>query len=153
MGPIELNETVTRYLFSRQFNKEKGRVKPAALLPRELPKNIQKGSLPPEVISSGIATSVFRIALLKDKDIWDLGNEKVASKKQHSLKARADIIVKDIFEVNLNIAGISNHSLHASIYGWPNNSEEDEDGRNMAHAILLAKKCKLHINPTGLNNQ
>ncbi|MFW6137801.1 MAG: hypothetical protein ACOC7U_01375 [Spirochaetota bacterium] len=123
MGPVQLNENTTRYLFQKGlFSKTKGIVKTGAFIPNE-------GKV-----------SVFRIKGLKEKQIWEIG-EKVGLSRKPSLKGRGDIIVNEIIDENLEVVpDTSTHERHADISGWP-----DDYSSQQLIASKLALKSSLHL--------
>ena len=130
MGPVDSNENITRYLFQKdQFNRQSQSLNPAAFIPskKETPRSL----------------SVFRTKDLTDRQIWDTGIEEVESKRDRSLKARGDTIVKKILDSNLSVVPeTSQHERHADIINWPL-----EEHKILEIASKLALKATLHIKP------
>jgi hypothetical protein len=124
-GIVSRGETITRYIFSEaHYARNTRRVKYGAFMPRH-------GE-----------TSVFRITDITMAEIWRLGNH-VGDISERSLKARGDLVAKEVFEEKLEIRpDTSHHPLHANIVGWP-----AEGGRVRLLAMNLADKARLHLTP------
>jgi len=124
---IDSTELVTRYIFDKKFfRRSNNSVRFGAFMP-------YKGE-----------TSVFRIASLANKDIWNIGDKFVAKPRGRSIKSRADITVKAIQSVKDKelkvVSETSTHPLHANIVGWP----ADESAQQML-AVELANESTLYF--------
>ncbi len=98
------SETVARYLLDKgAFSRENARVKPRALEPA---KGDQK-------------TSVFRTYDLAEEEIWSIGDRHVAIPQSKMLLGRAELLVRDIQSVGLDLEPDDKPPRHASIIGWP----------------------------------
>lgn len=119
-------ETATRYIFSeRHYVPTTGRIK----YPAFWPKNGE--------------TSVFRIANLACRQIWNIGNY-VASASSRTLRARGDVVASDVFDEGLAIkADTRDHPLHANIIGWPS-----QRAKIKLLTIRIANKAQLHLKPS-----
>lgn len=130
---LSKDEHVTRYVFDSDYIK-RTQPRPTAKFQVFLPHNRE--------------TSVFRISNLSELEIWELGNNQVASLRKRRIKARADIEVSTIETIGMEkgFAGLtvvpetSTHHLHANIVGWP----EDESALQMV-AVELANKAKVYF--------
>jgi hypothetical protein len=124
---INQDEVVTRYLLSSShYSVNNSRVKPRALEPSP----------------SDQSTSVFRVNGLGENEIWDMGTRLVAAHRVPQLRARADISVSSILELNLSVRPDEPPVRHALIYGWSN-----EKHALMAKAQELAATAVLKLNP------
>ncbi len=125
---INSDEVVTRYLFSKHhFSIDKKIVKSSAFYP--FPKK-DFGKI-----------SVFRIDDLSDDEIWKLGYNEVALKRQKDILARGDIKVNDIFQINLDIKPEHEnmHIRHSNII-FP---DDDLKSKELAAELALITELKL----------
>lgn len=89
-------------------------------------------------------TSVFRVSTLSENEIWKIGKDDVAKKREKKLHGRADIKAKDILEVGLAVEPeTSSHPLHANIVNWPLEKQKQN-----LFAMKLAERAKLCLVPT-----
>lgn len=132
---LSKDENVTRYVFDPGYIR-RTQPKPTAKFQVFLPHNRE--------------TSVFRISYLSELEIWELGNNQVASLRKRRIKARADVEVGTIENIGTEkgfadltvVPETSTHHLHANIVGWP----EDESALQMV-AVELANKAKVYFSP------
>lgn len=123
MSPVDSNENLSRYLFSRNnYSPTKQIVHYTAFIP------------PPDK-----RLSVFRISALSENDIWNIG-ESVATQRGKQLLGRADIEAVPVYEAGLSIEPDVSPPRHANIIGWP-----DEDSAIKLAAIELAQKSRLFV--------
>jgi len=117
-------------LFEGHYAATKNRVKPAAFEP------------PPD----GIATSVFAIRSLPEATVWELGQVFVATPRGRTLKARADVRVRDVREVSLQVALDNVPARHANIVGWPS-----EKSARKSCLQELAARATLKLAPAAMS--
>jgi hypothetical protein len=103
-GLIDEDPLARFLLFERHYAATKNRVKPAAFEP------------PPDGIA---ATSVFAIRGLPEATVWELGQVFVATLRGRTLKARADVQVRHVREVSLQVVLDNVPARHVNIVGWP----------------------------------
>jgi hypothetical protein len=128
---VKEEENISRYLFFTpgEFNARTNHISPQAFKPAN-PK-------PPERPER--QASVYRTQNLTEQEIWEIGDEFVAKKRNLPLLARADIQAKKIFEMELELAPDTRpHPRHANIVKWPDTPE----ARNMK-GILLSQQAAL----------
>ena len=117
------DESVSRFIFSsRFFSATKSQVKGKAFEPSDRDNS----------------TSVFRIIGLTEEQIWYLGHHFVAQNRTSSLRARADVSVSVINNLQLRLVPDEPPPRHANITGWP-----EEKDRRMSLAQLLAAEATL----------
>ena len=85
LGPITDDETVARYICHSKYLSGNGKVKTDVFRERR----------------EGVKISVYRTDGLTDEQIWILGKERVALRRQRNLYGRADISVFDVKNTNL----------------------------------------------------
>lgn len=69
--------------------------------------------------------SVFNIKNLEEKEIWSIGMDYVAKIQQKPLLARAEIFVKNVKELSLDVESEpSTHERHANICSYPQERSE-----------------------------
>jgi hypothetical protein len=117
-------------LFESHYAATTNRVKRAAFEP------------PPD----GIATSVFAIRSLPEATVWELGQVFVATPRERTLKARADVRVRDVREVLLQVALDNVPARHANIVGWP-----ADKSAKMLCAQELAARATLKLAPAAIS--
>ena len=83
-------------------------------------------------------TSVSRIAGLNEHLVWRIG-ERVAQTSQRGLHARADVLAKAVFAVDLDIRPDNKPKRHAAIVGWP-----EQKARQILLAQKIAAAAELH---------
>ena len=120
---VDPEEPLARFVFDKKHIDKKMMVKPDAFLPHGSPAE----------------TSVFRTHDLNEDEIWAIGAT-VAEKRQPSLKARADILVRALLGTPLRLVPDDNPPRHANIVGWP-----DEKSDQLLLAINLAADAKLRL--------
>ena len=117
-------EPITRFIFSKShYSSEKGKVKYGAFVPPQPNPKI----------------SVFRIRRLSQLQIWSIAEKQISPSRPSSLKARGDLAVKNVFELNLDfIPDTETHHRHANISGWPDSRDEVVQlAGELAHRALL----------------
>lgn len=122
---VPRGEKLTRFLYSGSFSTEKQEVKYRGFIP-------QKRS--PEHIS------VYRISLLTESEIWEIGRQYVQT--QRKIRARADFLSDVVYDQdNLKvILDPTPHELHANITPIPIDREDrDEILRELARLSTLVK--------------
>jgi len=121
LGRVSKSEVLARFIFSsNHFAKTQKRVKYAAFMPK-------RGK-----------TSVFRITNLASEEIWVIGKQ-VGDISKRRLKARGDILAKDVFDQELEVEPSADWGyLHADITGWP-----PDKAKTKLIAMKLASKAKL----------
>ena len=116
------DDILSRYLLSKsQFSPENKRVKYSAFMP-----------------APNRETSVFIITDLQEREIWDLGENHVASPLSKKLYGRADIYANHVKENDLDVRVDDNPHRHANIINWPNETSEQK-----IIAMQLASKAEL----------
>ncbi|MFH0926839.1 MAG: hypothetical protein V1872_14615 [bacterium] len=124
MEAFEDTEQLSRYILSEsQFSKTKSRVKYSAFMP-----------------ASDGKTSVFRIYNLTENEIWEIGENEVAQKRDKALLARADIKASHILKTGLSIIPDDSPPRHANIDNWPSEKE-----RQRLIALELAEESSLFL--------
>jgi len=119
-------DALARFIFSEQhFAATTGRVKHQAFLP-----------------PSDGATSVFAIRSLPESHIWELGRVFVASPARRTLRARADLTVRDVLAASLKVVLNSTPARHANLVGWPT-----EKSAQKLRAEELAARATLKLTP------
>jgi hypothetical protein len=128
--PVNGEEAISRFIVSRYyFNNQTGNISPQAFKPAS-PK-------PPERPDQ--QTSVYRTKSLNDAEIWAVGDDFVATKRNIPILARADIQAEKIFNQDLEIIPDTRpHPRHANIVKWP----ENDEARQMK-CLLLSKQATL----------
>lgn len=117
------NELLARYIFeSNKYSTEKNVVKPGAFLPN---RNGQ--------------TSVFSIQGLEEQEVWEIG-ESVATNRQKTLKARADIDLIKVTNNNLSVVDDEPPPRHANIVGW-----RDDKPEQQLIALELVEDAQLYL--------
>lgn len=86
LGPINCNETVSRFICYSKFIRDNNTLKADAFRERR----------------EGIKISIFRIDGLKEAQIWLIGKQEVAEKKKRNLYGRGDLSVHSIKTINLD---------------------------------------------------
>jgi len=120
--PIDLNESVARYILSKShFSREEARVKHAAFMP---PGNLR--------------ASVYRVSGLDADTIWMIGTEHVAQPRGRRLYGRGQLTVQAVVDTGLAVEPEEPPERHAVIIGWP----ADKD-RQMELAQELAAAAQL----------
>jgi hypothetical protein len=126
-----LAEPIARYLFEKgHYSSEKAEVKYRAWMP---PKNKLK--------------SVYRIVGLSEAEIWQIGKEQVEPEIGHSILARADVGVRAIVELGLQIVPSEPPPRHANVTGWP-----DQKEAQMSKAQELAAVSVFRQRPTQVDD-
>ena len=120
MNPVEAEEILARYLYSRNhYRSSDNTVKHSAFMPPE-----------------DRRLSVFRISGLQENDIWSIGD---SLRTQPSL-GRADIMALSVLQSGLLIDADDIPPRHANITGWP-----EEASAMKLKAIELAEKACLRL--------
>lgn len=88
-------------------------------------------------------TSVFRVSGIADSDIWDIGNDEVAFKRNLPLVGRADISVAAVLNSGLQVAPHEPPPRHANIVNWP-----EEKSAQRLKAMELAAEAQYRPNLT-----
>jgi hypothetical protein len=124
------DDPLARFILSRHhFAATKNRVKPEAFLP------------PPD----GIATSVFTIRSLPEAAVWELAQACVAMPGR-TVHARADVRVRDVTDVSLEVVLDNTPPRHANIAGWP-----AEKSARKLRAEELAARATLKLAPAAVS--
>lgn len=124
MDQIKPGENLTRYILRKDhFSTQQKRVKYVVFMP-----------------APNGETSVFRISHLSGDEIWEIGNCKVAQKRELPLLGRADILASCVLNMNLNLIPDNNPPRHANIVGWPSEKSEQK-----LIAMELAENSQLHL--------
>lgn len=123
MSPVDPNENLSRYLFSRNnYSSTKQIVHYTAFIP-----------------PADMRLSVFCVSGLSENAIWEIGKN-VGNQSDRKLLGRADITVLPVFDAGLSIDRNDIPFRHANIIGWP-----DEDSAIKLTAIELAQKAQLRL--------
>jgi len=117
-------DDLTRFIFHKSYVRADNTVRGEAFLPN--PKNDE--------------TSVFIISGISDKEIWEIGDTKVAAHRSETLQGRADINENNILNNNLILSRDKPPERHANIIGWPKGKSE----RKLI-ALELASKAILKL--------
>ena len=118
------DEVTTRYLHQDgHFAASSGRVKPRAFHP---PREDHK-------------TSVFRIAGLSERNVWQLADIYVTPAVKRTILARADVMVSHVRSVGLQVEPDEPPPRHANIAGWA--SEKDRWMSQAQELATLAILC------------
>ena len=136
MNDISRDEVITCFIFSdKHFARTSGTVKFRVFMPPLVSKD-------PPIYSPDV--SVCRISTMSDSGVlpedkvWEIGL-KYVQKPGRRIKARADLLVNDVWKNNLKvIPDPSAHELHANIMFLPLDKEDrDEILRELALASEL----------------
>lgn len=104
---ITPGEPIVRYLFSsNHYAASKGRVKSGAFHP-----------------DAHNTTSIFRTLRLQEAAIWQLGDEHAANGRP-APQARADLTVRQVRDVGLDVEPDDPPPRHAVIVDWPKPKDE-----------------------------
>lgn len=110
MDQIKPEENLARYILRKDhFSTQQKKVKYVVFMP-----------------APNGETSVFRISNLSEGEIWEIGNCKVAQKRELPLLGRADILASCILDRNLKLIPDNNPPRHANIVGWPSEKSEQK---------------------------
>lgn len=122
---VHPSERITRYIFSkRHYSETNNRIKHAAFMPSP------KGEV-----------SVYRTDKLDDNEIWNIGEQYVATPPKRTIKARADILASIITKQKVCINPDTRpHPLHANIVDWPKEPDEQKQ-----RAIEMANRSDLYL--------
>jgi hypothetical protein len=86
-------------------------------------------------------TSIYRIDNLSDTEIIEIGTQYVANVLGKPLLGRAEILVSEVLEQNLEVVPAPNpHPRHANITNWP-----DERDASRMIALELSNKAELRL--------
>ncbi len=103
-------ELTARFLVDgRHFREDKGQVKARAFQP-----------------ARDNRTSVFRVAGLDEKGIWNIGDIHVAPRRNRPILGRAELTVGEITSVGLRLEPDNQPYRHANIAGWPPAKDEQK---------------------------
>jgi hypothetical protein len=120
---VDSNELMCRFVFRKShIDNRLGRVTSAVFMP---PKDLK--------------LSVFRVKDLNEQEIWDIG-KKVGQVSQRNLIGKADLIVAEFLERDLEIHADNKPPRHANIVNWP-----IEEGKRLSIAQELADIARLTI--------
>ncbi len=122
MEPVDLSETLSRFVLSRKWIRADNTVRHIAFTPD------QKGD-----------TSVFRISGITNNEIWDIGDREVAPKQGKPILGRADIIASIVISKDLKVIPSEPPKRHADITDWP---EEKSEKKQIA--LELAAESEFH---------
>jgi hypothetical protein len=121
---ISPSEFLTRYIIQKAYYRADGTVRHNAFMP-----------------SRSGEVSVYRIAYLKEGEIWEIGKLNVAKALNKQLLGRADILTLIILNQKLKVeSDPTPHPRHANIVGWPSDKEEQRE-----IALMLAAEAQLHL--------
>lgn len=122
MDEVGLEERISRFLLDKRLIRSSNQtVKFNAFMPP------RSGKL-----------SVYRTSNLAEADIWEIGQDFVATPREKDLTGRADLKCGHITEAGLAVLQETTpHPLHADIVGWSMESEKDR-----LTAIKLAAHSK-----------
>lgn len=84
--------------------------------------------------------SVFCILGLVESKIWEMGDIQVARRRGKPLLGRADILVLNVINSNLQIDPDNKPPRHANIIGWP-----EEKSEQKLIALKMAANAQLHL--------
>ena len=122
MEPVDLSETLSRFVLSRKWIRADSTVRHIAFTPD------QKGD-----------TSVFRISGITNNEIWDIGDREVAPKRNLPILGRADVIASFVISKGLKVIPSEPPKRHADITDWP---EEKSEQKQIA--LELAAKAEFY---------
>jgi hypothetical protein len=122
LEPIDLSETLSRFVLSRKWIRADNTVRHIAFTPD------QKGD-----------TSVFRISGITNNEIWDIGDREVAPKRNRPILGRADINTAIVISNELKVIPSEPPKRHADITDWP---EEKSEQKQIA--LELAAESEFH---------
>jgi hypothetical protein len=106
---VSSNERITRYLFSNKSFRADSSLKHNEFMP---PKNYR--------------WSVYRTLTLSETEIWGIGKEVVAPKREQPLIGRGDLSAHKILALSLSINPATDpHPLHANVEGWNRDTTKD----------------------------
>lgn len=119
------NEPIARFIYSKHhFSIEKRTINTAAFDPKP-----------------HAELSVFRTRRLSQLQIWDLAEKHISPLRTPRLKARGDLSVSNVLNINLVFnPATESHRRHAVILGWPDSRDEI-----LELAAELANKALLHL--------
>ncbi len=122
MEPVDLSETLSRFVLNRKWIRADNTVRHIAFTPD------QKGD-----------TSVFRISGITNNEIWDIGDREVAPKQNRPILGRADINTAIVISNELKVIPSEPPKRHADITDWP---EEKSEQKQIA--LELAAESEFH---------
>ncbi len=109
MEPVDLSETLSRFVLSRKWIRADSTVRHIVFTPD------QKGD-----------TSVFRISGITNNEIWDIGDREVAPKRNRPILGRADVIASFVISKGLKVIPSEPPKRHADITDWPEEKSEQK---------------------------
>ena len=126
MPELISRDLISRFIFDKKhFSAQRNEAKPKAFFP-----------------ARDGRTSVFLVAGLGEKEIWDIGVSFVAVLRQRELQARADLTEQDVSDVGLVVTPESSqHPLHANLEGWP---REKEEKKGLAQDLAALATLVIH---------
>ena len=132
-APVDASEPITRFVFRKNDVIKKPRLAISATV-----------FIPP----ADRETSIFKTAGISSDAIWVIGIDHVEAERKkrgdmQSLKARADLFVRDAIAQNLRVVPeTSTHARHCNIVDWPVSDSETLD-----KAQQLALASVPHLRP------
>ncbi len=122
MEPVDLSETLSRFVLSRKWIRANNTVRHIAFTPNK------NGEI-----------SVFRISGITNNEIWDIGDREVAPKRNRPILGRADINTAIVISNELKVIPSEPPKRHADITDWP---EEKSEQKQIA--LELAAESEFH---------
>ncbi|MCR4290926.1 MAG: hypothetical protein NUV86_11775 [Candidatus Scalindua sp.] len=122
MEPVDLSETLSRFILKEKYIRANNTVRHAAFMPN---KNDE--------------VSVFRISGITDNEVWGIGDREVATEQGKPIFGRADIIASIVISKDLKVIPTELPERHADIAGWP---EERSEQKQIA--LGLAAESEFH---------
>ena len=111
---LDAKETLARFILTRRHFRTTGRVMAEAFMP-----------------PADLKLSVFRVKGLKEKMVWNIGKNHVATPSKRTLYGRADVVVAQVRQSGLQVDPDDIPTHHANIIGWP--------GEKSAQKIIAKK--------------
>lgn len=122
MEPVDLSETLSRFVVYNRWVRTDNTIRPVAFTPN---KNGE--------------TSIFRISGISDNEVWNIGEREVGMKQNKTILGRADITASIILSNHLEIIPSEPPERHADITGWP-----DERSKQKQIALELAEEAEFY---------
>lgn len=128
MTDVLPEETITQYVVDKSQMTGHGKPKAAAFMPKDGKKSTYRISHPD----------------LAEPEIWQIGQDYVATPQNKTLRGRADLKASVVYGEKLSFDpnGVP-HPRHANIIGWPANNTDAQE----LIAIKLALASTLHKKP------
>lgn len=129
LGPVTISEALSRFILQKGWYRPSDNcVKYAAFLPN--PKNGE--------------TSVFRISDISEKEIWNMGDQEVASRLSKPILGSADLEASNVMRKGLRVLPSEPPDRHANIIGWPG-----EKSKQKLMAIEMAAETHFYKKHNG----